>query len=104
MIIGTSALKKAKDNYYKKYDELNEQMLKDYATMGERMAEIAGENALDARREIARVACINFAEASSLPKSPNPPGNAFGKILSMVAIAGAAVVPRMVLTPRKNAN
>ena len=90
-IIATSALKIAKDNYYKKYDELNEKMLKDYATIGERMAEIAGENALDARREIARVACINFADASALPKSPNPPGNAFGKILSVVAIAGAAV-------------
>lgn len=90
-IIATSALKIAKDNYYKKYDELNEKMLQDYATIGERMAKIAGENALDARREIARVACINFAEASSLPKSPNPPGNPFGKIMSMVAIAGAAV-------------
>jgi len=83
LIIGTSALKKAKDNYYKKYDELNEQMLKDYATMGERMAEIAGENALDARREIARVACINFAEASSLPKSPAPKQGFFGKVFNV---------------------
>lgn len=90
-IIATAALKTAKDNYYKKYDELNEKMLKDYATIGERMSEIAGENALDARRTIARIACVNFAEASSLPKSPNPPGNPFGKILSVVAIAGAAV-------------
>lgn len=91
MMIAASALKAAKDNYYKKYDDLNEQMLKDYATIGERMAEIQGENALDARREIARVACINFAEASSLPKSPDPPKNAFGKILSAVAMVGAAV-------------
>ncbi|MDE6570874.1 MAG: hypothetical protein K2L95_01480, partial [Alphaproteobacteria bacterium] len=91
MQIATAALKTAKDNYYKKYDELQAKMLQDYATMGERMAEIAGENALDARREIARVACISFAEAASLPKSPNPPGNAFGKIMSMVALAGAAV-------------
>ena len=59
--------------------------------MGERMAEIQGENALDARREIARVACVSFAEASVLPKSPDPPKSAFGKIMSMVAIAGAAV-------------
>lgn len=62
-IIATSALKIAKDNYYKKYDELNEKMLQDYAKLGERMAEIQGENALDARREIARKACISFAEA-----------------------------------------
>ena len=91
MIIANAALKAAKDNYYKKYDELNEKMLKDYATLGERMAEIQGENALDARREIAREACVNFAELSSLPKSPNPPKGAFGKILSAVAITAAAV-------------
>lgn len=91
MIIASAALKSAKDNYYKKYDDLNEKMLQDYATLGERMAEIQGENALDARREIARVACINFAELASLPKSTNPPKNAFGKVLAAVAIAGAAV-------------
>ena len=91
MIIANAALKVAKDNYYKKYDELNEKMLQDYATIGERMAEIQGENALDARREIARIACVNFAEMASLPKSPDPPKNAFGKILSAVALVGAAV-------------
>ena len=90
-IIATSALKIAKNNYYKKYDELNEKMLQDYAKMGERMAEIQGENALDARREIARQACVSFAEASSLPKSPNPPKSAFGKIMAAVAVVGAAV-------------
>lgn len=91
LIIATSALKAAKDNYYKKYDELNEKMLQDYVTLGERMAEIEGENGLDARREIARVACVSFADASSLPKSAEPPKNPFGKILSSVAIIGAAV-------------
>ena len=90
-IIASSALKVAKDNYYTKYDELSTKMLKDYTTIGERMAEIAGENALDARRELARVACISFADASSLPKSPNPPGNPFGKILGAVALIGGAV-------------
>ena len=90
-IIATSALKIAKDNYYKKYDELNEKMLQDYAKLGERMAEIQGENALDARREIARKACISFADASSLSKSQNPPKSAFGKIMAAVAVVGAAV-------------
>lgn len=91
MIIATHALKVAKDNYYAKYDKLNTQMLKDYATLGERMAEIQGKNALDARREIAREACVTFAEASSLPKSPNPPKSAFGKIMAATALVGAAV-------------
>ena len=69
MIIANAALKRAQDNYYKKYDELNEKMLQDYAKMGERMAEIQGKNALDARREMARQACVSFAEAAALPKS-----------------------------------
>lgn len=91
MIIAMHALKVAKDNYYAKYDKLNTQMLKDYAALGERMAEIQGKNALDARREIARVACVTFADASSLPKSPNPPKSAFGKIMAATALVGAAV-------------
>ncbi len=94
MIIANAALKIAKDNYYKKYDELSDKMEQDYVTIGERMAEIQGENALDARREIARQACVNFAELSSLPKSPEPPKNAFGKVLSGLAIvAGAIAAP-----------
>ena len=91
MQIANAALKTAKDNYYKKYDELNTKMLQDYATIGERMAEIAGKNALDARRELARIACVNFADMAALAKSPEPPKNAFGKIVAVVAIVGAAV-------------
>ena len=90
-IIATAALKQAKDNYYKKYDELTERMMQDYASIGERMAEIQGENALDVRREMAREACVNFAEMASLPKSPNPPGNWFGKVLGIGALAVATV-------------
>ncbi|MBQ8256010.1 MAG: hypothetical protein IJY99_03540, partial [Alphaproteobacteria bacterium] len=94
MIIATAALKKAKENYNKKYDKLSEKMLQDYATIGSRIAANEGENALDARREIARQACVSFAEMSILPKSPNPPANALGKVLGAVMIAGAiAAVP-----------
>jgi len=89
--IATTALQQAKSNYYKKYNELNEKMLQDYATLGERIAEIQGENAKDARREIARLSCLGLADASSLPKSAEPPKNAFGKVLATVALAGAAV-------------
>ncbi len=91
MIIANQALKIAKDNYYKKYDELNNKILSDYAKIGERIAEIQGKNSEDARRELARIACVEFAESASLPKSAEPPKNAFGKIVSMVAIAGAAI-------------
>ena len=91
MIIANQALKIAKDNYYKKYDELNNKMLSDYAKLGERVAKIQGKNSEDARRELARIACVEFAESASLPKSAEPPKNAFGKIVSMLAIAGAAI-------------
>lgn len=105
MLIATQALKVAKENYYKKFDELNEKMMKDYATIGERIAEIQGENALDARREFARVACVSFAEISSLPKSPNPPkgfGSQFfgavGGALSTV-VGGVAAAVGVVAVP-----
>ncbi|MCQ2599279.1 MAG: hypothetical protein MJ187_02775, partial [Alphaproteobacteria bacterium] len=91
LIIANAALKKAKDNYYKKYDELNAKMLQDYTTIGERIAEIQGENSKDARRELGRQACIAFADASALPKSPNPPKNVFGKVLVVTAVAVASV-------------
>jgi hypothetical protein len=91
MVIASAALKKAKDNYYKKYDELNDKMLQDYATLGERISKIQGENSLDAKRELARQSCVGFADMSSLPKSPNPPKSAFGKIAAMVAVVGAAI-------------
>ena len=91
MIIANAALKAAKDNYYAKYDELTDKMQQDYVTIGERIAEINGENAKDARREMAREACVNFAALSSLPKSAEPPKNAFGKVLAAVAMIGAAV-------------
>ncbi len=91
MVIASAALKKAKDNYYKKYDELNDKMLQDYATLGERISKIQGENSLDVKRELARKSCVAFVDMASLPKSPNPPKSAFGKIAAMVAIVGAAV-------------
>ncbi|MDW3024552.1 MAG: hypothetical protein R8N50_02585 [Alphaproteobacteria bacterium] len=86
-IIATSALKIAKDNYYKKYDELNEKMLQDYVTMAE-----------DARREIARQACVGFAEMSVLPKASSiydqvfPGGEVTGAAVAIPLTGGASTV------------
>ncbi|MBR1380607.1 MAG: hypothetical protein IJ560_03385 [Alphaproteobacteria bacterium] len=91
MLIAQAAVKAAKDNYYKKYEELNAKMLKDYATIGERLSQIVDANNKDARREIARQACVSMSEASALPKSANPPKNPFGKVLAAAALVGAAV-------------
>ena len=91
MIIANAALKAAKDNYYAKYDELTERLQQDYVTIGERIAEIHGENAKDSRREMAREACVNFAELSSLPKSAEPPKSAGGAIVATLALAAGAI-------------
>ena len=66
-IIATSALKIAKDNYMSKIDEFNQQKAQDYVKIGERIAKNMKENALEARRESARVACINLAEGGAMP-------------------------------------
>ena len=66
-IIAASALKIAKDNYMNKIDEFNQQKAQDYVKIGERIAKNMKENALEARRESARVACINLAEGGAMP-------------------------------------
>ena len=76
-IIATSALKIAKDNYMKKIDEFNEQKAHDYVTIGERIAKNNQENSKNARRESARVACINLAENAALPVSSYKRANEF---------------------------
>ena len=89
--IATNALNSARMNYYKRYDELDKKLNKDYIEIGERIAEIRGENAKDARREIARQACVNLAENSALPKSPAPK-SLVGQITAIVAVVAAAIV------------
>ncbi|MBR2510624.1 MAG: hypothetical protein IKB59_00470, partial [Alphaproteobacteria bacterium] len=68
-IIATSALKIAKNNYYKKYDELNAELAKDYVAIAERMAQVKKEDSLNARREMARRACVNLARGAVLATS-----------------------------------
>ena len=89
--ISASALAQTKANYYAKYDELNAKMLKDYSTIAERKAEIAGENNKDLRREIARQSCLYLADMSSLARSAEPPKSAGGKILAAAAITAACI-------------
>ena len=65
-VIAQSALKKAQENYSQRYNELLERMARDYVTIGERIAEIDGENALDARREHARASCVALPQGTAL--------------------------------------
>lgn len=68
-LIASSSIKKAMDNYYNKYAELEEQRMQDYVNLGERVAEIQEQNLLDARRESARLACTGLSNASALATS-----------------------------------
>lgn len=69
MIIANAALMRAKENYYKEYDKLNSKMSQDYATLGERIAKISGENAKDVRREAGRQACVDLARSSNVSRT-----------------------------------
>ena len=91
MQIATSALNAARDNYYQRYDELNEQMSKDNIEIAERIAAVSGENAKDVRREAARQACVNLADMSGMPKSETPK-SLVGTIIAAAVIATSAVL------------
>ncbi len=62
--IASSALKSVKDNYSKKLDEVTEVMAKKYVELGAKIAEMRGENELDARRDNARLSCLRTADNS----------------------------------------
>ena len=64
--IAISAFNKARKNYNDRYEELVEQQALDNVELAERMAEIRGENALEARRESARISCLGVSDGSSL--------------------------------------
>ena len=67
--IAASAIKIAMQNYYDEYARLEEKMMQDYVTLGERVAQVQEANVLDARRESARYACTGVAGASAMATS-----------------------------------
>ena len=69
MTIANATLKKAKDNYYKKYDELNEKMTADAVKLSERMDVISGQADKEAHITDAHKSCVGFAKASALPRT-----------------------------------
>lgn len=91
LLIASYAIKAARDNYNKKFDELNGKLLEDQVAIAERVAKINEKDALDARRSQALKSCKALATGSSLPASPTPPKNGFGQVLGVFMIAGGAV-------------
>ncbi len=92
MKIAERALSVAREQYWAKYDALQNQMLSDYVTLAGRVADIRGENSKDARREAARTSCVSMADMASLPKSAPPPRGIGGVIVLGVVVATAVVV------------
>ncbi|MBQ8293935.1 MAG: hypothetical protein IJX89_00935, partial [Alphaproteobacteria bacterium] len=82
MTIATAALQLAKENYYEKYDELNEKMLEDFKKVGQKVAELQAEDNKNARREPSRRACIQLARNSTavvaIPQSTTNDGEEIG--------------------------
>ena len=68
-IIAQSALKKAQDNYNKKYAELDEKLRKDNVALAERIIKVRNERESADRTEIAARACLNLGANSALPVS-----------------------------------
>lgn len=70
LTITQAALQKARDNYYKKYDELNEKLEAEFANAGERVMKLMDEDAKSAHREVARQACLALAYTSTTAIAP----------------------------------
>lgn len=65
-IIASAALNKAMENYRNKYNELMEDMAKDYVTISTKIAQIEQKDSLEERRETSRKACLALGQQSSL--------------------------------------
>ena len=66
-IIINAALKSARNNYEEKFTELNEKRAQEDVEIQNRIAKIKQEESLAARRENARISCLNMAKNSVLP-------------------------------------
>ena len=89
--IANAALQQAKENYYKKYDELSERMQTDLSKIQERLAENLKLNGRDARYAAAREACVNMAAVSAFAKAP------VGQSLWAKIVVGIIVVAAIVI-------
>ena len=89
--IANAALQQAKDNYYREYDKLSEQMQLDSAKIKARLAKNLKLNGEDAKRMAARVACVNMAAISAFSKAPVGQ-SLWAKIVVGIVIVAAIVV------------
>ena len=79
--IATKALKKARENYLKKYDEEMARMMQDQAKM-------AGESNTNAAAQI----CYDWAKKSTLPSSTSPKASNVGTWIAVGVITAVGIV------------
>ena len=66
-IIINAALKTARNNYEQRFNELNEKRAQEDVEIQNRIAKINQQESLAARRDNARISCLNMAKGSVLP-------------------------------------
>ncbi|MBO5834007.1 MAG: hypothetical protein J6R22_03570 [Alphaproteobacteria bacterium] len=91
-MMAAKAFRQIRDNYYARYDELNERMLQDYNTLAKRMESVADENEKYARREIARQSCVSLADFSKVARTPKAPSGWIGTAIVASIVIAATVV------------
>ena len=79
VMIAQSALRKAQDNYNKKYDELDAQMRKENVKLAERIAKVREERDAADRLQLAARACLSLGASSTLPADIHIGENATGE-------------------------
>lgn len=84
-IIANSALKNARENYNKRYDEEVARMMQDQVKAAEKID-------LAQATEAAKQACADWAESSALPTSKAPSAGQAGKWIAVGLLVAAAVV------------
>jgi predicted phage tail protein len=84
-IIAVSALKNARDNYMKKYDEEIQRMMKDQVKAAQRIDD-------EAARKQAEQTCSDWAENAVLPASKAPKASNAGRWIAVGIIAAVAIV------------
>ena len=84
-IIANSALKTARENYNKRYDEEVARMMQDQVKAAEKID-------LAQATEAARQACVDWAQSSSLPTSKAPSAGLAGKWVGVGLLVAAAVL------------
>ena len=84
-IIANSALKNARENYNKRYDEEVKRMMQDQVKAAERIDRNMAE-------ELAKQTCVDWAESSALPVSKAPKASNVGKWIAVTMLVAAAAV------------